>query len=748
MPLTSSVMLDRLTLALSDRYRIERELGQGGMATVYLAHDIKHERDVAIKVLRDDIAASVGRDRFLREIQLAAKLSHPHILPLYDSGDADGTLFYVMPVVQGDSLRERLNAQPQLPLAEAVRIASEVAGALDHAHRLGIVHRDIKPENILLQNGHVLVADFGIGKAISDAPSETLTQSGMSVGTPAYMSPEQAVGEEVDGRSDLYSLGCVLYEMIVGEPPFTGPTVQAVIAKRFVQTPVEVAALREGVPGPVSRTVQQALARVAVDRHESAALFITALNEREDSTATLTTPAQSLAILPFENLSADPDNQYFADGIADDILDALVQIDGLHVAARASAFSFRGKQEALAEIGRALNVATVLQGSLRRSGNRMRLAVQLISVRDGYHLWSERFDRELVDLFAVQDEISAAIAAKLRVTFVAPAQPVGKATTAEVQAFQLVAKGRALVALRGASMLEARACFERAIELDPQNADAFAALGETLRNFVTYGLMPVAEGRPLAKAALTRALELAPDSATTMGTLGNVSFYLNHDPDAAFVWWERALALQPRLSEVRVIYAMNGLILIRRDDTRGIAELARAVHDDPRSVFCACLHANGLMATGRPADAIAEVERAAALAPTAFLPLYLRVFIRAWAGDADGALAAVKRASAVIGRSPWVLGGVPSAYVQRGEQALAEAVYVELQARAQTEEVSRFILAFAADALGRTDEAIAHAIDSVQRCDNPGPYWTRAGFFSDALRAHPRYSELLKAMGL
>jgi eukaryotic-like serine/threonine-protein kinase len=238
------------------------------MATVYLAHDLKHDRDVAIKVLRDDVAASVGRDRFLREIQLAARLSHPHLLPLYDSGDADGTLFYVMPVVQGQSLRERLDAQRQLPIADAVRIASEVAGALDHAHRVGIVHRDVKPENIMLQDGHVLVADFGIGKAISDTTADTLTQIGMSVGTPAYMSPEQAVGEEVDGRSDLYSLGWVLYEMLIGEPPFTGPTMQAVIAKRFVQTPADVTALREGVPRPVARALQQALQRTPMDRPE------------------------------------------------------------------------------------------------------------------------------------------------------------------------------------------------------------------------------------------------------------------------------------------------------------------------------------------------------------------------------------------------------------------------------------------------------------------------------------------------
>ena len=229
----------RLSHALGRSYRVERELGQGGMATVYRARDVKHDRDVAIKVLRDDVAASVGRERFLREIQLAAKLSHPHILPLYDSGDADGALYYVMPNVQGPSLRDKLDAQGQLPMHEAVRIASEVAGALDHAHRLGIIHRDITPENIMLQDGHALVADFGIGKAISDTTSDTLTQAGMSVGTPAYMSPEQAVGEDVDGRSDVDSLGCVQHEMIVGEPPFTGPTVQAVIAKRFVQTPLD-----------------------------------------------------------------------------------------------------------------------------------------------------------------------------------------------------------------------------------------------------------------------------------------------------------------------------------------------------------------------------------------------------------------------------------------------------------------------------------------------------------------------------
>jgi len=239
-------MIEHLTSVLADRYRIKRELGAGGMARVYLAHDVRHDRLVAIKVMRPDVAHTVGAERFLREIHLAARLSHPHILPLHDSGEAEGLLFYVMPNVDGPSLRERMKAVGKLPINEAVRITQEVAGALDYAHRHGVVHRDIKPENIMLHEGRALVTDFGIGKAVGAVEGAVFTQSGTTVGTPAYMSPEQAAGESVDGRSDIYSLGCVLYEMLTGEPPFTGPTVQAVIAKRFVQTPADVTALSRG----------------------------------------------------------------------------------------------------------------------------------------------------------------------------------------------------------------------------------------------------------------------------------------------------------------------------------------------------------------------------------------------------------------------------------------------------------------------------------------------------------------------
>src|SRR6476660_4807872 len=314
------------------------------MATVYLARDHKHNRDVAIKVLHSDLAQTLGAERFLREIQMAARLAHPHILPLFDSGEAAGVLYYVMPVVRGESLRDRLTREIRIPVQDAVRIAAATAQALAYAHEQGIVHRDVKPENILLQDGHVLVADFGIGKAISAVGEAGMTQAGMAVGTPAYISPEQAAGEAVDGRSDQYSLGCVLYEMLVGEPPFTGPNVQAVIAKRFVQTPADVTALRQGVPRPVARALQRALARTPIDRPDTAAELLAALREPDAAglPAPNAPPAQSIAVLPFVNLSPDRDNDYFGDGIAEDIINALARVDGLHVAARMSAFSFKG----------------------------------------------------------------------------------------------------------------------------------------------------------------------------------------------------------------------------------------------------------------------------------------------------------------------------------------------------------------------------------------------------------------------
>src|SRR5881394_2714085 len=398
----------RVLESLADRYRIERELGAGGMATVFLAHDVKHDRDVAIKVMHPEIAQSLGTERFLREIAMTANLRHPHILPLYDSGAAAGIAYYVMPFIEGGSLRDRLDRDRQLPIEDAVRIACEVLEALRYAHAHGVVHRDIKPENIIFSAGRALVTDFGIARAVSAASLEALTIDG-AVGTPAYMSPEQASqSPQLDGRSDIYSLGCTLYEMLTGSVPFTGATAQAVMARHLLDVVPPIRSVRPAVRHALEQAVLTALAKAPADRFATAGQFARALNAPDEVTLD-GEGGESIAVLPFANLSGDADFEYFSEGIAEEIINALTQLPGLRVAARTSSFAFRGEGIDLAEVGAKLKVGTVLVGSVRRAGNRLRISAQLVKVADGYHLWSERYDREMTDVFAIQDEIAKAI---------------------------------------------------------------------------------------------------------------------------------------------------------------------------------------------------------------------------------------------------------------------------------------------------------------------------------------------------
>src|SRR5881396_3728803 len=431
--------LERLNAALAGRYAVERELGSGGMATVYLADDLKHRRQVAVKVLRPELAAAIGPDRFLREIEIAAKLNHPHILALYDSGRADEFLFYVMPYVKGQSLRHRLHREKPLPIEEAIAVTRDAALALDHAHAQGVIHRDVKPENILLYEGEAMVADFGIALAVSGTAGR-LTERGVWVGTPEYMSPEQALGEEsLDARSDVYSLGCVLYELLVGEPPYTGPTAQAVIAKRLAGPAPGVRRLRATVPGGVEQVLLKALATAPADRFASAAAFAEALAQPR---AVRPTP-KSIAVLPFTNLSPDPENEYFADGITEDVIAQLSKIRALKVISRTSAMVFKQREQSLKEIGARLEVATLLEGSVRRVGDRVRIVAQLIDGETDRHLWAETYDRRLTDVFAIQTDVALHIASALK----AELSPDEKSRlyrepTGDLHAYQLYLQGR------------------------------------------------------------------------------------------------------------------------------------------------------------------------------------------------------------------------------------------------------------------------------------------------------------------
>ncbi|MGH7712383.1 MAG: protein kinase domain-containing protein, partial [Gemmatimonadaceae bacterium] len=516
---------EQVRSALAGRYAIERELGSGGMATVYLADDLKHDRKVAIKVIKEDMASMLGLDRFMREIQVAAKLSHPNIMPLYDSGAVDGSPFYVMPYVSGESLRHKLQRDRQLPVAEAIALVRQVAAALTYAHARGLVHRDISPENILLHEGTALVTDFGIALALDQRPAERLTAHGMTLGKAEYMSPEQVTADQtLDARSDVYSLGCVLYELLAGEPPFTGATTQAIMAKRFTDPVPSVRRLRPAVPRAVDEALMTALAKAPADRFSSAAEFAAAFDKPPNGPV----EAPSVAVLPFLNLSRDPDNEYFADGITEDVIAHLSKVRSLKVISRGSVMQFKDRARGPREIGATLRTATVLDGSVRRAGDRVRIVAELIDTQTDRNLWAETYDRQLTDIFAIQSDVAVRIAAALK-TELSPDERarIGKEPTHSLRAYQLYLQGRHHFGrFLEATLLEAIGYFEQATLADPAFALAYAGIALCYAELLVQesASVPPREAYERAKEAVKRAIELDNTLGEAHGVLALLMF--------------------------------------------------------------------------------------------------------------------------------------------------------------------------------------------------------------------------------
>ena len=618
MPQGPGLPIDRLRASLAEAYTVDRELGRGGMSAVFLAQDIKHDRAVAIKVLHPELAASLGPDRFLQEIRLAARLNHPHILPLFDSGSADELLYYVMPYVEGESLRERLDREQCLSVEESVRHGQAIASALDYASRQGIVHRDIKPENVMLYEGEAMVMDFGIAKAVSAAGSETLTQTGMMIGTPAYVSPEQAAGEtSLDGRSDQYSLACMLYEMLSGERPFSGANAQAVMAKRFTETARPLRNVRANIPESIERAVAKAMATDPGARFSTTGQFGQALVSGSLSTPSDTvvipvpavSAAKSVAVLPFANMSDDPQNEYFTDGMAEEIINALSKIQALRVASRTSAFAFKGKNEDIGEIGKKLKVSTVLEGSVRKMGSKLRITAQLVNVADGYHLWSERYDRDMEDVFAIQDEISQAIVKALRVILSEDEkkQIVDKSRrVVDVVAYDYYLRGRQYFPHHRRKCLDyARQMFNKAIEIDAEYALAYAGVADCYSLLYTYFDARDFNLRQ-ADIASSRALELAPDLAEAHLSRG-IAVSLSKQFEVAKGEFETAIALNPQLFDAVSWYArMN---LSQGHYAEVIRLFDRAIALRPEDYEIPRLQSQALKSLGREIDAEAANRR-------------------------------------------------------------------------------------------------------------------------------------------
>lgn len=740
-----TAIAERLAAALADRYRVDRELGAGGMAVVYLACDLRHDRQVALKVLRPEFGAQLGAERFLSEIRTTARLQHPHILPLYDSGVAEGLLYYVMPLVEGETLRHLMDRDHQLALDHAVRLTCEIADALAYAHQHGVIHRDVKPENILLSNGHALVADFGIARALTAAGAR-LTQTGFALGTPAYMSPEQAGGDhEVDGRSDEYSLACMLFEMLAGDLPFTGKSPGAILLRRFTQAPPRLSASRPGVPNAVDAAIHRAMAREPDERFPGVTEFAKALRAPTPSPGAPID--KSIAVLPFTNMSREPEDEFFSDGITEEIINVLSQLEGLRVAARTSSFSYKGTQEDLRKVAERLGVSTILEGSVRKAGTRLRVTAQLINAADGYHLWSERYDRELTDVFAIQDEIANAIAARLRITLDRDTEAqLVRPGTGHLEAYELFLKGRVLQTRRG-RIRAGLECFEKAVVLDPNFADAQAWLADSYRLLAVFGLGPAAQMMPRAKAAAERAVELDPGLPEAHATLADVALLYDRDHARAEAAWDRALALSPSHVRARCERALWWFAVVQGDADRAATEVRLAREADPLGAWVAAMNGIVLGLGGRPVEALAEARRAVQLDPDGFVGRWLTVEAAMWAKDTEAAIQAAEPAFLMSGRHPWILASLALAHAGAGHDEVAAAIRAELEARGKTGFVQPFWLATAALATGDDEAAVTRVSQSVAVRDpvvffvNRLPEWQR-------LRDHPGIVSARRELGL
>ena len=724
-------MLEHVVAAFGGRYRVERELGRGGMATVYLAHDPRHDRPIALKVLLPELALALGAERFKREIRLAARLQHPHILTVLDSGEVDTAgaplFYYTMPFVEGESLRARIDREGPLPADDAIRIAREVADALDHAHRHGIIHRDVKPENILLSDGHALLADFGIAKAAADDGSR-LTATGMSLGTPAYMSPEQATADpKVDARTDIYSLGCVLHEMLAGEPPFTGPSAQAIIAKRFAAAPLPLRTVRPQLPESVETALGKALALAPADRHGTAAEFSAALVSAPPARARPTprwplvaagvvavagalfalrpwarpetaAPALStVAVLPFSSMGGDTADAWFAEGMADELTTALAKVPGVRVAARSSAARYRDTDEEATEIGQALGVGAVLDGTVRRAADRLRVSVELTSAADGLVLWSDRFDREVTDVFAVQDEIAAAVVTALRGRLgTRDSTALAPRGTNDLVAYDSYLKGRFAWAKRGERGLrDAIGYFGAAVARDPAFARGHAGLAMAYVVIPFFARsFPADSALPLAEASAERALAL--DSTLSDAHLALANLHkMRWRFDEAERHFRQALALAPEDPAVLHWYGVH-LYATGRPDA-SVQQLELATRLDPFSTAASSDYTASLWAAGRFDDAVAEARRNLELDPAKSDTWLVLGLAHLALRNADSALAALAAAHR-FGTAVDVRSYESAALRQLGETARADSIYAAIRRDRSAGRARAFDVALAAAA--------------------------------------------------